>query len=66
MPKPPALFTTDQAAAKTGKSERRVREIALELGLGVLVNPRCRLLTAADVRAIKDRADGRCNGTERG
>lgn len=52
-------FTTEQAAEQTGRSARRVREIAEELGLGVLVTPRCRLLSAAEVEIIRNRPDGR-------
>lgn len=46
-------LTVKQAAVKLGMQERYVRELCSRLDIGYLVNPRLRLLSAADLPKIK-------------
>lgn len=47
------LYTTAQAAAMLKSTPRTIRRWAVTLGLGQEITPRLRLLTAADIAAIK-------------
>jgi hypothetical protein len=47
------LFTTGDAAAELGVSDRRIRALCATHDIGEMVTDRLRLLTAADVEKLK-------------
>lgn len=47
-----ALITVSQAAQQIGMAPRTVRKLCDEHGLGIAVNQRLRLLTAAEVKRL--------------
>jgi len=47
------MLTVAQVSAEIGASPRTVRRICQTHGMGVAVNPRMRMLTAADVERIR-------------
>jgi DNA-binding transcriptional MerR regulator len=49
------LYTTKQVSDRLGISQRQVRTLAQNMQLGVLVNPRLRLFTEANIERMRQR-----------